>query len=124
MEDLSYILDELNSKDSLARNGVEKEKTKGNFIFREADFSVRVLYKKENEIIAGLHFVKFGNRQVISEVYTKDGFREQGYMSKIIAKAREKYGQLEHSKHSTDLGKLFINADENKTKKSNNKKPT
>jgi hypothetical protein len=100
----------------------KKKKLKEILFFVKLILVLEFFIKKK--IIAGLHFVKFGNRQVISEVYTKDGFREQGYMSKIIAKAREKYGQLEHSKHSTDLGKLFINADENKTKKSNNKKPT
>ena len=116
MDDLSYILEPLNSKDSLARNGQEKEKRKGDFIFREAEYSVRVLYEKDNNVIAGLHFVKFGDRQVISGIYTIAEERKQGYMSKIIEAARTKYGNLEHNQHRTELGDIFVEKDDNKLK--------
>ena len=116
MDDLSYILEPLNSQDSLARNGIEKEKKQGDFIFREAEYSVRILYEKENNVIAGLHFVKFGDRQIISGIYTLEDEREKGYMSKIIEVARKKYGILEHNQHRTELGNIFVERDENKIK--------
>jgi hypothetical protein len=121
MDDLTYIIEPLNSKNSITRNGIEKEKKEGNFIFRESEFSTRVLYQEDNKIIAGLHFVRFGDRKIISGIHTEEGYRKQGYMKKIISKARKKYGELEHSQYSSDLGKLFIENDKLNQKKSTNK---
>ena len=51
MDDLSYILEPLNSKDSLARNGVEKEKNKANLFLENLNLVFVFFTKKMTKLL-------------------------------------------------------------------------
>lgn len=124
MDDLSYIINKSNTPEMIKRMGTEKEKKQGDFIFIESDFATRVLLEKDDKIVAGLHFVKFGDRKVIAGIHTEPEYRRQGLMTKIFNKAISKYGNIEHNDNQTPEGSSFIKSLDKNNNKHNKNKPT
>lgn len=116
MEDLSYIILPHKHTEINQRVGHEKKVKKGDFQFMENDNSVRVLYSKNNEVVAGLHFIKLGDRRIIAGIHTEENYRRQGIMTKVMKVAEKRYGQLEHSQHKTEIGNYFVDNFENNRK--------
>lgn len=103
----NWILSKFNSPYSFSNMGIEKNISQyTDYDKIESDSSVRYVYKKDNLYISGIQITN----NTISNIYTDDSFKKQGYAKKLIEVAKKDFPKLKHSKNRTTLGDyLFKN---------------
>jgi predicted GNAT family acetyltransferase len=88
-----------------------KTKKSGISVYKSPYGSYRYVYRVSGELVSVIQFMsRDGKKAVLSNVYTKKEHRRKGYASKLYAKAKSDFSEIEYSDFTTDDGILFKNS--------------
>lgn len=110
--DLSYLL---LPKGQVPQIGLEKGRSKKNGIakYKSPNGSYRYVLTVNNTIISALQIVsQDGIIGYVANVFTDKNFRRRGLARKLLDEAKKDFKGIEHSKHLSELGKLWIKGTE------------